>query len=331
MKKAPDAFRTISEVAEILETPAHVLRFWESKFYQIRPVKRAGGRRYYRPDDVSLINGIRSLLQDQGMTIRGVQRVLQEQGVKHVVALGNALPTAILVDDPELIDATGDDGGTYDGDEADVIEVAETAPFPTVAAPSDDIHANDATLEDAEKALQTELSEVVATDDHSMPLSSNTVEPPTADESPDTEHSVEHDHLDTNAPPPVPTVETARVDEDVATSADAPEIESIAASAAKEDPDTPDANAKDDAAADEPVAAQSKPPVPAQSPAKPPLPVCESVEPDQAAEQVLRIAQSLRTRPRGTLGKSREPLERLGRRIDVLLERMSEASGAGRW
>ena len=69
MKKAPDAFRTISEVAEILETPAHVLRFWESKFYQIKPVKRAGGRRYYRPDDVALINGIRNLLQDQGMTI----------------------------------------------------------------------------------------------------------------------------------------------------------------------------------------------------------------------------------------------------------------------
>ena len=87
MKKAPDAFRTISEVAQILETPAHVLRFWESKFYQIRPVKRAGGRRYYRPDDVALINGIRHLLQVQGMAIRGVQRILQEQGVKVVCLL----------------------------------------------------------------------------------------------------------------------------------------------------------------------------------------------------------------------------------------------------
>ena len=91
MKKAPEAFRTISEVSELLETPAHVLRFWESKFYQIRPVKRAGGRRYYRPDDVALINGIRILLQDQGLTIRGAQRVLQENGVRHVMALGGEL------------------------------------------------------------------------------------------------------------------------------------------------------------------------------------------------------------------------------------------------
>jgi len=92
MKKAPEAFRTISEVAELLETPAHVLRFWESKFYQLRPVKRAGRRRYYRPDDVSLIAGIRELLQVQGLTIRGVQRVLQEKGVRHVIAIGAAIP-----------------------------------------------------------------------------------------------------------------------------------------------------------------------------------------------------------------------------------------------
>lgn len=92
MKKAPEAFRTISEVAELLETPAHVLRFWESKFYQLRPVKRAGRRRYYRPDDVALVAGIRELLQVQGLTIRGVQRVLQEKGVRHVVAIGAAVP-----------------------------------------------------------------------------------------------------------------------------------------------------------------------------------------------------------------------------------------------
>jgi DNA-binding transcriptional MerR regulator len=88
MKKAPDAFRTISEVSEILDTPAHVLRFWESKFYQVRPVKRAGGRRYYRPDDLALIAGIKHLLQDRGMTIRGVQKIMQEEGVRHVVGLG---------------------------------------------------------------------------------------------------------------------------------------------------------------------------------------------------------------------------------------------------
>jgi len=90
MDKSPDAFRTISEVADLLETPAHVLRFWESRFTQIRPVKRAGGRRYYRPTDVALLAGIRLLLHDQGMTIRGVQKILREQGVRHVCSLVEA-------------------------------------------------------------------------------------------------------------------------------------------------------------------------------------------------------------------------------------------------
>ncbi len=87
MDKSPEAFRTISEVAEALDTPAHVLRFWESRFPQIRPVKRAGGRRYYRPADVALLTGIKHLLHDEGMTIRGVQKILREQGVRHVAAL----------------------------------------------------------------------------------------------------------------------------------------------------------------------------------------------------------------------------------------------------
>jgi DNA-binding transcriptional MerR regulator len=87
MDKSPDAFRTISEVAEVLDTPAHVLRFWESRFPQIRPVKRAGGRRYYRPADVALLFGIKHLLHDEGLTIRGVQKILREQGVRHVTEL----------------------------------------------------------------------------------------------------------------------------------------------------------------------------------------------------------------------------------------------------
>lgn len=87
MDKSPDAFRTISEVADHLDTPAHVLRFWESRFPQIRPVKRAGGRRYYRPNDVALLTGIKRLLHEEGMTIRGVQKILREQGVRHVAAL----------------------------------------------------------------------------------------------------------------------------------------------------------------------------------------------------------------------------------------------------
>jgi DNA-binding transcriptional MerR regulator len=95
--KAPDAFRTISEVADDLDIPQHVLRFWESRFPQIRPMKRAGGRRYYRPDDVDLLRGIRHLLYGEGYTIRGVQRILREQGPKCVQAVwqpGAAQPVA---------------------------------------------------------------------------------------------------------------------------------------------------------------------------------------------------------------------------------------------
>jgi DNA-binding transcriptional MerR regulator len=84
MEKSRDAFRTISEVAGWLDVPTHVLRFWESRFSHIKPVKRAGGRRYYRPSDMALIGGIKTLLHDEGMTIRGVQKMLREQGVKHV-------------------------------------------------------------------------------------------------------------------------------------------------------------------------------------------------------------------------------------------------------
>ncbi len=88
MAKSADAFRTISEVADWLDTPAHVLRFWESKFTQIKPVKRAGGRRYYRPEDMDLLGGIKALLHDQGMTIKGVQKLLREQGIRHVAGFG---------------------------------------------------------------------------------------------------------------------------------------------------------------------------------------------------------------------------------------------------
>lgn len=91
MEKSPDAFRTISEVAEWLDVPTHVLRFWESRFAQVKPVKRAGGRRYYRPSDMRLIGGIKTLLHDDGMTIRAVQKLLREEGVKHVATFSQPL------------------------------------------------------------------------------------------------------------------------------------------------------------------------------------------------------------------------------------------------
>jgi DNA-binding transcriptional MerR regulator len=86
--KAPDAYRTISEVADDLDLPQHVLRFWETRFAQIRPLKRGGGRRYYRPEDIDLLKGIRHLLYGEGYTIRGVQRIIKESGVKAIQAIG---------------------------------------------------------------------------------------------------------------------------------------------------------------------------------------------------------------------------------------------------
>ena len=94
MDKAPDAFRTISEVAEDLDIPQHVLRFWETRFSQIKPMKRSGGRRYYRPDDVDLLRGIRRLLYGEGYTIRGVQRILKEHGIASVQRLADASAVA---------------------------------------------------------------------------------------------------------------------------------------------------------------------------------------------------------------------------------------------
>ncbi|HKD22850.1 MAG TPA: MerR family transcriptional regulator [Rhizomicrobium sp.] len=86
--KSPEAFRTISEVSVELDVPQHVLRFWETRFAQVRPVKRAGGRRFYRPEDVALLRGIRALLYSDGYTIKGVQKVLRDKGWRHVAELG---------------------------------------------------------------------------------------------------------------------------------------------------------------------------------------------------------------------------------------------------
>ena len=93
--KSPEAFRTISEVADELNLPQHVLRFWESKFSQIRPLKRGGGRRYYRPEDVELLRRIRRLLYTEGYTIKGVQKVLRENGTRHTLESPAAKPERV--------------------------------------------------------------------------------------------------------------------------------------------------------------------------------------------------------------------------------------------
>jgi DNA-binding transcriptional MerR regulator len=123
VEKAPEAFRTISEVADELDIPQHVLRFWESRFREIKPMKRGGGRRYYRPEDVGLLRGIRHLLYGEGYTIRGVQRILKEQGIKFVQSVWQ--PGA-----PQLAPRGAEADADVDADETD----AEAAPAPSQEA-----------------------------------------------------------------------------------------------------------------------------------------------------------------------------------------------------
>ncbi len=103
-RKSAKAFRTISEVSDVLDVPQHVLRFWETKFSQIRPMKRGGGRRYYRPEDITLLRGVRELLYDDGYTIKGVQKLLREGGVKVLQERANGLSE----DTPQAAPAAGE-------------------------------------------------------------------------------------------------------------------------------------------------------------------------------------------------------------------------------
>jgi len=119
-KKSPDAFRTISEVAEWLGVPTHVLRFWESRFSQIKPVKRAGGRRYYRPKDMALLGGIRKILHEDGMTIRGAQKLLRKKGVKHVAAMSPPIENNEVIEEASSNIVTLSDNSKTASDQLEV-------------------------------------------------------------------------------------------------------------------------------------------------------------------------------------------------------------------
>jgi DNA-binding transcriptional MerR regulator len=122
LEKSPDAFRTISEVADDLDIPQHVLRFWETRFTQIKPMKRSGGRRYYRPDDVDLLRGIRRLLYGEGYTIRGVQRILKEHGIASVQRLADGTAVASFGAIEKAVGQSlleGDDDDTIPGIDVD--------------------------------------------------------------------------------------------------------------------------------------------------------------------------------------------------------------------
>ena len=104
MTKGPDAFRTISEAAEELGVPQHVLRFWETRFSFIRPMKRAGGRRFYRPQDLVVLRGVRRLLHEEGYTIKGVQKLHRDHGVQRLVQAAEGAPITEVYDDADLFE-----------------------------------------------------------------------------------------------------------------------------------------------------------------------------------------------------------------------------------
>ena len=133
MDKAVDAFRTISEVAEDLDLPQHVLRFWETKFTQIKPLKRGGGRRYYRPDDVDLLRGIRYLLYGQGYTIKGVQRIIKDHGPKAIVAAWIELSAQEAAADTKIAPVTVDTADRQQLAETSVVSEALFASVQTLA------------------------------------------------------------------------------------------------------------------------------------------------------------------------------------------------------
>ena len=138
MEKSPDAFRTISEAAEELDLPQHVLRFWETRFSTIKPLKRGGGRRYYRPEDVLLLKGIRHLLYDQGFTIKGVQRILKDRGARNVMAIGDGQPLETIgaMPTPADEDVGGDEAA--DAMAESLIEGRSPGPHPGAAIDDED-------------------------------------------------------------------------------------------------------------------------------------------------------------------------------------------------
>ena len=191
MSKSRDAFRTISEVSDWLDTPAHVLRFWESKFSQIKPVKRAGGRRYYRPQDMELLGGIKKLLHDDGMTIKGVQKLLREKGIKHVAAMGLSLDDAL---EAEKAVETAPRTAASDPAPADPAPDTEQNPAPVDIIPEHvDPPVSGSEPEEAPTPAATT----------GLPDQSDNVVPLTTAE-PSTPAEEEPEATDTDAPPAVP-------------------------------------------------------------------------------------------------------------------------------
>jgi len=139
MEKKEDAFRTISEAAEELDLPPHVLRFWETRFPQVKPLKRGGGRRYYRPADIELLQAIRTFLYDQGYTIKGVQRLLQEKGARGSLQALKAIPSEMMTSVDQEIPAipSEENGKAILAEEPEKGEPETSQPLQAFAVASD--------------------------------------------------------------------------------------------------------------------------------------------------------------------------------------------------
>ncbi|SUZ32503.1 hypothetical protein ROE7235_02264 [Roseibaca ekhonensis] len=307
MRKAPEAFRTISEAADALDTPAHVLRFWESKFSQVKPVKRAGGRSYYRPADIDLLSGIKLLLHDQGMTIRGVQKLLQDKGARHVAAmapLGDDVldgevtpPVVIAANDPDP-QATGADA-------------AESVPEPTPPAPETAATAQD------DAASATDTSGPAVAEDRPVP--------PTED-TPDAEPASEQvEDSEPDATEPEETPDTVNIPD----AADATELP--AAQPSETDiPDiaaapVPDINDKaEDVPQDTPEAARIEDDQPVDTGPEPALaPLLEAGTAQAGPIRFAGIAHALRTAPPSNADSYAAAMARL----ETLVQKMAARDG----
>jgi len=162
-EKSPEAFRTISEVAVELDIPQHVLRFWESRFAQVRPIKRAGGRRYYRPEDVDLLKGIRALLYREGFTIKGAQKVMRDKGLRFVADMGRASAVTSVAFAQASVTEVAEDQPRGTRAMLAVVERAHDESFMTPAV-EDDI-AEEPVVEPAE-TIEAEMADTVANEEH---------------------------------------------------------------------------------------------------------------------------------------------------------------------
>ena len=325
MRKAPEAFRTISEVAEILQTPAHVLRFWESKFSHVKPVKRAGGRRYYRPSDVALLAGIRSLLHDQGMTIRGVQKMLTDKGTRHVAGLAPAAVVEVIggeVDTEQLEGAVIDGEVTLNTPGEAGQNGADGADSPETVQEDDSevVPPDTAARSDAADVAQAPASEASASDaptpDFTVTETASAGEESPAVGAPD---ATEPEAVETGTAEPgaVQAEGVAPVDND-------PGIADTA-------PDTvPDDTQRQSAALAPRCLSSARTPPKAAPPASE-APLEGASDADTPTATGARIAIRLRAVTPGAVAPHRSALGAAAKRLDALLDRMSDTSGVRRW